>query len=125
MTGRYKLDLREGIDFRVKRGHWLPRRLGGEYIAFGKTLYCRAADAEVPKHEFLHIVQFSEYGVVRVILHYLFHVGRNLCRFMDFGRAFCEVPFEVEAREFEATCSVEQETTKVAKGAKHEGTHLL
>ena len=118
MTGKYNLDLKEGTDFRVKRGHWLPQKFGVECIAFGKTLYCRAVDADVPKHEFLHIVQFSEYGVVRVILHYLFHVGKNLCRFRNFGKAFRAVPFEVEAREFEATWSAEQETTKDTKAAE-------
>ena len=107
MTGQYNLDLKEGADFRVRRGHWLPRKLGIGYIAFGKTLYCRAADAEVPKHEFLHIVQFHEYGVARVLLHYAFHVGRNLLRFRNFAQAFRGVPFEVEAREFEAAGSQE------------------
>ena len=111
MNGQYNLVLKEGVDFRVKRGHWLPRKLGVDCIAIRKTLYCRAPDAEVPKHEFLHIVQFSEYGVVRVFLHYLLHVGKNLCRFRNFGRAFREVPFEVEARAFEAACSAADETT--------------
>ena len=102
MTGRYKLDLREGIDFRVKRGHWLPRKFGVDFIAFGKTLYCRAPDAEVPKHEFLHIAQFAKYGIARVLMHYVFHVAGNLCQSRNLGAAFREVPFEVEAREFEA-----------------------
>lgn len=102
MKAEYNLDLKEGVDFRVKRAHWLPEKLGIEWIAFGKTLYCRTADGDVPKHEFLHIVQFSRYGVVRVVVHYLFHASRNFCRFGNLGKAFREVPFEVEARQFEA-----------------------
>lgn len=102
MRGHYNLDLKEGVDFKVKRGHWLPAKLGIECIAFGKTLYCRAADGDVPKHEFLHIVQFSRYGVARVIFHYLFHISRNYFRYCNFAKAFREVPFEVEARDFEA-----------------------
>ena len=102
MRGEYNLDLKEGVDFRVKRGHWLPRKLGIEWIAFGKTLYGRTQDEKIPKHEFLHIVQFSRYGVARVVCHYLFHVGRNCCRYGNLGKAFREVPFEVEARDFEA-----------------------
>ena len=102
MSGEYNLDLEEGVDFRVRRGHWLPRKLGIDWIAFGKTLYCRTANGDVPKHEFLHIVQFSRYGVPRVVCHYLFHAGRNFCRYGNVGKAFREVPFEVEARDFEA-----------------------
>jgi MoaA/NifB/PqqE/SkfB family radical SAM enzyme len=99
---KYNLELREGVDFRVKRGHWLPKRLGIEYIAFAKTLYCRQDRAEVPRHEFLHIAQFSRYGVFRVTLHYLFHVARNYCRYGNFAEAFRRVPLEVEAVDYEA-----------------------
>ena len=102
MSQEYDLTLREGIDFRVKRGHWLPRKLGVPCIAFGRTLYCLAADAVVPKHEYLHIAQFHKYGVTRVVLHYLCHVARNYRRLGNFGAAFREVPFEVEARDYEA-----------------------
>ncbi|NQT38372.1 MAG: hypothetical protein HQ581_12825 [Planctomycetes bacterium] len=102
MRGGYNLDLKEGVDFRVKRGHWLPKKLGADWIAFGRTLYCGKVDGEIPKHEFLHIAQFSRYGIARVILHYVFHFGRNYCRYRSFGKAFREVPFEVEARDFEA-----------------------
>ena len=107
MSTGYNLALREGIDFRVKRGHWLPRKLGVPCIAFGKTLYCLAADAEVPKHEYLHLAQFQKYGVARVLLHYLRHVTRNYLRLGSFGAAFREVPFEVEARRYEAGGSAE------------------
>ena len=102
MNDRYNLNLKEGVDFQVKRGHWLPRKLGPECIAFRKTLYCKATDAEVPKHEFLHIVQFARYGTVRVLLHYVYHISKNLFRFRNFGKAFRQVPFEIEARDFEA-----------------------
>jgi hypothetical protein len=102
MRGEYNLDLKEGVDFKVKRGHWLPKKLGAEWIAFGRTLYCRQVDGAVPKHEFLHIAQFARYGVACVILHYLFHVGRKYVRCRNFGKAFRQVPFEVEARDFEA-----------------------
>ncbi len=98
---KYKLDLKEGVDFRVKRGHWLPKKVGVECIAFGKTLYHREKDGEVPLHEFFHIAQFHRYGVAQVLLHYLFYEGKNYIRYRNFGKAFSEIPFEVEAREFE------------------------
>lgn len=102
MSDKYNLELREGVDFRVKRGHWLPSKLGVEWFAFGRTLYCRSVNGDIPRHEFLHIAQFARYGVARVILGYLFHLGRNYCRYRSFGKAFRNVPFEVEARSFEA-----------------------
>ena len=102
MKGGYNLALKEGLDFKVRRRHWLPEMLGVECIAFGKTLYFKRVDGDIPKHEFLHLAQFHKYGVVRVIVHYLFHVARNLCRYGNFRDAFREVPFEREAREFEA-----------------------
>ena len=101
MSGPYNLALQEGIDFYVKREHWLPRKLGVAYLALGRTLYCRAADAPVPKHEYLHLAQFHKYGRARVVLHYLYHVSRNYCRLRSFGAAFRAVPFEVEARDYE------------------------
>ncbi len=102
MSDGYNLDLREGIDYKVKRNHWLPAKLGVDYIAFGKTLYVRMAQSGVPKHEFLHLAQFHKYGVIRVILHYLFHVSLNVCRYRNVRDSFCNVPFEREARDFEA-----------------------
>ena len=102
MKAGYNLDLKEGVDFRVRRGHWLPRKLSVDCIAFGKTLYFRSTDEGIPKHEFLHLAQFHKYGAARVVLHYLFHLARNFCRYRNFRDSFCEVPFEREAREFEA-----------------------
>ena len=102
MNNGYNLALQEGIDFQINRGHWLPRKLGVAYLALGRTLYCRETNAPVPKHEYLHIVQFHKYGWTRVVLHYLYHVARNYCRLRSFGAAFRAVPFEVEARDYEA-----------------------
>jgi len=98
---KYNLDLEEGRDFEFKRSHWLPKKVGVECIAFGGTLYHRGEDSEVPRHEFLHLAQFHRYGVARVLLHYLFHLVKNRIRYGNFGKAFREVPFEQEAREFE------------------------
>lgn len=102
MVAEYRLDLQAGVDFQVKRGHWLPERFGVECIAFGRTMYLRGAPEEIPRHEFLHIAQFHRYGVPRVVLHYLVHVARNYRRYGNFKEAFREVPFEQEARAFEA-----------------------
>jgi hypothetical protein len=102
MTKRYNLDLKAGVDFTVKRKHWLPEKLGSECIAFGKTLYLRGTEERIPQHEFLHIAQFHKYGVMSVVWHYLFHLARNYRRFGNFRDSFREVPFEKEARDFEA-----------------------
>jgi hypothetical protein len=102
MKNSYNLDLKAGVDFMVKRQHWLPEKIGVECIAFGRTLYVRSSDDRIPKHEFLHIAQFHKYGIAHVVLHYLFHVARNYRRFRNFRDAFREIPFEKEARDFEA-----------------------
>jgi MoaA/NifB/PqqE/SkfB family radical SAM enzyme len=44
----YDLDLEEGVHFAVKRNHWLPRKLGVGFLAFGKTLYCKDEDGGIP-----------------------------------------------------------------------------
>jgi len=102
MKNRYNLDLKAGVDFKVKRTHWLPEKLGIECIAFGRTLYLRSSEHRIPQHEFLHIAQFHKFGVIRVVFHYLRHILINYRRFGNFQESFREVPFEKEARDFEA-----------------------
>ena len=102
MSSGYNLDLKEGVHFRVKRGHWLPRKAGVECIALGRTLYHAREGGQVPRHEYLHLAQFARYGTPRVLLHYLVNLARNYYRHRDFGKAFRDVPFEVEARQYEA-----------------------
>jgi len=97
----YDLNLREGIDFAVRRGHWLPKTLGLEYLAVRRTLYCRQVDAGIPKHEYLHLAQFRKYGVAGVFWHYLRYGVAHFVRCRDLGEAFREIPFEREARAFE------------------------
>lgn len=100
MNRLYDLDLQEGVHFRVERGHWLPRRLGVDCVAFGRVLYLRHPDAAIPRHEFLHLVQFRTHGTPKVICHYLFHTVRNYVRHRNWAAAFRDVPFEKEARAF-------------------------
>lgn len=102
MTNRYNLNLKAGVDFKVKRNHWLPGKLGIGCIAFGRTLYLRGSEERIPQHEFLHIAQFHKFGVIKVVSLYLFHIIKNYRRFGNFRDAFREVPFEKEARDFEA-----------------------
>lgn len=92
--------LRRGVDFELKPGHWLPKRLNLRYLAFGRTIYARDEDDAVPSHELLHVAQFADHGVGGVLMHYLKHVGAGLLKHREAGRAFAEVPFEVEARAF-------------------------
>ena len=98
----YDLGLKEAEDFRVLRNHWLPRALGLEYLALGTRLFARGDPPELPRHEFLHLAQFRRFGAGYVLRHYLYHLARNLLRTRSLGRAFREVPFEVEARAFAA-----------------------
>jgi hypothetical protein len=102
MNKQYNLNLKAGVDFKVCLDHWLPQKLGVVAVAFGRTLYLGSNDDRIPQHEFLHIVQFNTYGVAHVVCHYLFHVSRNYRRFGNFKDAFREIPFEKEARDFEA-----------------------
>jgi len=101
MNPLYHLDIQEGVHFRVKRGHWLPRRLGVDCVAFGRVLYLQRPDAPIPRHEFLHLVQFRTYGIPRVVCHYLFHAAQNYRQCRNLAKAFRDIPFEREARAFE------------------------
>ncbi len=100
MKTKYNLDLMEGRDFKVKRGHWLPKRLNVDCFVFGKVMYCRPHGGGLPKHEFLHLAQFEKYGTVMVMIHYVFHGVTNLIRYRKLSTAFQQIPFEVEARAF-------------------------
>jgi len=98
---KYKLDLQSGKDFYVAENHWLPNKMGVDFFVFRKTMYCRKKMEIIPKHEFLHVAQYRKYGTFLVITHYLFYLIVNLIKYRNFGKAFKEVPFEVEARRFE------------------------
>jgi MoaA/NifB/PqqE/SkfB family radical SAM enzyme len=101
---KYRLGLRRGVDYAVREHSWLAKRLQAGYLALGSTLYSSGAVQDVPHHEFLHLAQFRRFGVPRVILHYVRHGIGNLVRCRDLGRAFREVPLEVEARAYERIC---------------------
>jgi hypothetical protein len=103
MHNKYNLGLRAGVDFTVKRNHWLPGKLNVACIAFGRTLYLRGSEERIPHHEFLHIAQFHKFGVIRVVCHYLLHLTKNYLRLGSFGESFREVPFEKEARAYETS----------------------
>ena len=60
--------------------------------------------AGVPHHEFLHLAQFRRFGVPRVLAHYVRYAAAGFVRHRDLGRAFREVPFEVEARAYDRIC---------------------
>ena len=97
---KYNLNLQPGKDFKIRENHRIPIRMGVDYFVFGKTMYCRSRMITMPKHEYLHVAQFRKYGVVPVVLHYLFYLTINLIKHGDFGKAFMAVPFEVEARKY-------------------------
>jgi MoaA/NifB/PqqE/SkfB family radical SAM enzyme len=101
---KYRLGLRRGVDYAVREHSWVARRLQIPYLALGSTLFSSGAVSEVPHHEFLHLAQFCRFGVMRVVLHYLRHGIGNLVRCGELGKAFRDVPFEVEARAYERIC---------------------
>ncbi len=88
---KYNLKLILDKDYFVKEEHWLPRRMGVQYFAFGKTLYCDRKVKVIPSHEFLHIAQFNKYGTVRVIGHYIYHLVINYKNGSNLGEAFRRV----------------------------------
>jgi hypothetical protein len=100
---KYNLTLQPGVHFQIKENHRIPQKMGVDYFVFGRTMYCRGKMLNLPKHEFLHVAQFRKYGSFLVLMHYLFYLIINLIRYRKFGKAFAEVPFEVEARLFEKT----------------------
>lgn len=100
MKSKYSLDLKEGVDFRVKEYHWLPRKLSVDYFVFRKTMFCRYGKGKLPKHEFLHLVQFNEYGTMVVLMHYIYYGIKNILKYKSISTAFQEIPFEIEARSF-------------------------
>jgi hypothetical protein len=98
---KYNLEIEPGKDFEIRENHWLPRKLSVRFIAFGKTLYCDCQLTILPDHEFLHIVQFNKFGVPRVAVHYMMHLIKNYFTTFNFAGAFANIPFEVEARQYE------------------------
>jgi hypothetical protein len=100
---KYNLKLKPGEDFKIKENHRIPQKMGVDFFVFGRTMYCRNKMEKLPKHEFLHVAQFRKYGSFLVVVHYLFYLTINLVRYRNFGKAFVEVPFEIEARIFENT----------------------
>jgi hypothetical protein len=98
---KYNLNLQAGKDFAVIENHRIPKKMGVDFFVFGKTMYCRGKMGKLPQHEFLHVAQFRKYGSFLVVLHYLFYLSVNMVKFRNFGKAFENVPFEVEARKFE------------------------
>jgi hypothetical protein len=100
MKTEYNLNIREGTDFKVKEWHWLPKKMKIEYIAFGKTIYCRGRKGDLPRHEFLHLAQFEKYGTAIVLIHYIYYGIKNFIKYKKLSTAFQEIPFEVEARAF-------------------------
>lgn len=101
MNARSEANLEEGVDFLVRKGHWLPRKLNVECVAFGKTLYLRDSNGRIPNHEYMHLLQFRKHGTPVVVAHYLLHFFRNCLAHKNLGIAFQNIPFEVEARHFE------------------------
>lgn len=101
MTTGYNLNLKEGKDFVMKNNHWLPKKMGVTYFAFGKTLYCVNSESRIPSHEYLHIAQYNKHNIPMVIFHYLQNFIKNYLKSKNPGMAFKEIPFELEAREFE------------------------
>ncbi len=99
---KYNLNLQAGKDFFIKENHRIPHKMGVGFFVFGKTMYCRGTMGKLPDHEFLHVAQFRKYGSFLVVLHYLFYLSLNMLKYRNFGKAFQQVPFEVEARKFEA-----------------------
>jgi hypothetical protein len=98
---KYNLTIEPNKDFYIRENHWIPQRLGVQFFAFRKTLYCNSKLTALPNHEILHIAQFKKFGVARVAVHYLLHLTTNYFRTFDFAIAFRDIPFEREAREYE------------------------
>ncbi len=101
LTNKYNLNLKPGEDFNIIENHWIPKKMGTEFFVFGKTMYCNNNMIKIPKHEFLHVAQFKKYGIFLVTLHYLFYISVNFIRYRNLGKAFSQIPFEIEARNFE------------------------
>ena len=102
LSRKYRMDLVEGRDYRMRPNHSLPQKIGAEIVVIGRNVYCAGELSELPRHEYLHVAQFRKYGRLLVLLHYGFFFPLNILRFWNGKRAFREIPFEREAREFEA-----------------------
>ena len=101
---KYRLTIERGVDYAVREHSWLAKRLNVRYLALGSTLHASGAVTDVPRHEFLHLAQFRRFGVLRVVAHYVRHAVAGLARHRHVGRAFRDIPFEVEARAYERLC---------------------
>jgi len=100
-SNKYDLSLIPIRDFAIVEEHKLPAKMNVEYFVFGKTIYCRDKFVKMPNHEYLHLAQFKKYGIILSTFHYLFYIAINMFKYKNFKNAFENVPFEIEARNYE------------------------
>lgn len=100
----YDLTLVPGIDYTVFPSHWLAKYTNLPIIAWGRALYFKEPLTYLPYHEYLHLAQFHKFGIFRVLCHYIYHGGINWLQTRKLKTAFAQIPFEVEARQYQALC---------------------
>lgn len=54
-------------------------------------------DPELIRHEYTHIVQQKELGLIRFLFLYFYYYFRNLIKYRDAEKAYFLIPFEIEA----------------------------
>jgi len=85
----------ERLPYSIRFGSWVPRLTGHACVTIRRTIYCRHRwlSAETHAHEYRHIEQWAEYGVVRFLVRYFAEQVRH---------GYAGNRFEVEAHLYAA-----------------------
>ena len=97
---------------KIKYKHWLPKILKVTGITINKTIYFAIPEQEVSsrlrKHEYEHIKQYQESGVVGFLVKYIWEYIKNRIKGLNHYEAYYNISYEVKARK--AAREVEKES---------------
>lgn len=90
----------DGIAYRVKLKSWVPRLVGHDCITLRRTIYCRnrKLHRHTHAHEFAHVMQWVQFGVIGFLVRYLWAQVRY---------GYKNNPYERDAHRFADTSEAE------------------
>lgn len=87
---------------KVKQNHWLPSFLKVTAITLYPRIYlaCSYEDAianHILNHEFIHVAQIRQTGVVKFYIIYLWNYAKNMIKYRNQDTAYRNIPVEADA----------------------------
>jgi len=85
---------------RIKKNHWLPKRLKVLGITIYPYIFVRVKkpSARLIAHELVHIDQVRSVGWFRFYISYLLYYRAGQIRGLSDKAAYLKIPYELEAR---------------------------